>query len=182
MAASIRLLFIVLFLIGPSLPVSAAFCGDYEQDLVPGFRIGNAGTGCYLANDSGKVIYLSQNHDPDSGPILNYAILPTHLLLRTAAYQGKSGNPPKLEFAPGKSRYFIISRADETLRGPFSAAGFETELAAIESTPIYWELPRQDTGDSIFCLLSLLAPILVPLILLGIGLRLLMGRRFGRGR
>lgn len=185
MAASTRLLFAALFLIGLSLPVSAAFCADYEQDLVPGFRIGDAGSGCYLANDSGEANYFSQRHDPESGPILNYAILPTHLLLRTEAYQGKSGNPPKLVFAPGKSRYFIVSRADETLRGPFSAAGFETELAAIESTPIYWELPRQDTGDSIFCLLRLLAPILVPMILLGIGLIGLLWwlrRRFKRGR
>jgi hypothetical protein len=113
---------------------------------------------------------------------MNYAILPTHLLLRTEAYRGKSGDPPKLEFAPGKSHYFIVSRADETLRGPFSAAGFETELAAIESTPIYWELPRQDTGRGILCLLGLLVPILVPLILLGIGLRLLMARRSRRRR
>ena len=182
MTASTRLLFIVLFLIGLSLPVSAAFCSDYEQELVPGFRIGDAGSGCYLANDSSEAVYLSLVHDPSSGPILNYAILPTHLLLRTEAYEGKSGNPPKLEFAPGKSHYFIVSRAYETLRGPFSAADFETELAAIESTPIYWELPRQDTGRGILCLLRLLAPILVPLILLGIGLGWWMWRRFRRGR
>jgi hypothetical protein len=182
MAASTRLLFIAPFLIALSLPASAAFCGDYEQELVPGFRIGDAGSGCYLANDSREVIYLSLVHDSSSGPILNYAILPTHLLLRTEAYLGKSGDPPKLEFAPGKSHYFIVSRADETLTGPFSAAGFETELAAIESTPIYWELPRQHTGRGILCLLGLLAPILVPLILLGIGLLWWMRRRFRRGR
>jgi hypothetical protein len=182
MVASTRLLFITPFLIALSLPASAAFCGDYQQELVPGFRIGNAGSGCYLTNDSDKAIYLSLVHDPSSGPIMNYAILPTHLLLRTEAYRGKSGDPPKLEFAPGKSHYFIVSRADETLRGPFSAAGFETELAAIESTPIYWELPRQDTGRGILCLLGLLVPILVPLILLGIGLRLLMARRSRRRR
>jgi len=181
MAAFARPLFIALSLIALALPASAAFCGDYEQELVPGFRIGNAGTGCYLANDSGKVIYSSQQLDPDSGPILNHAILPNHLLLRTEAYQGKSGDPPKLAFAPGKSRYFIVSRADETLRGPFSAADFETELAAIETLPIYWELPRQDPGRGILCLLRLFAPILVPLGLVGIGLGWRIRRRFKRG-
>lgn len=182
MAAFTRLLFVALFLVALALPASAAFCGDYEQPLAPGFRLGNAGTGCYLANDSGKVIYFSQRHDPDSGPILNYAILPNHLLLRTEAYQGKSGNPPKLVFAPGKSRYFIVARADESLRGPFSAADFETELAAIETVPIYWELPRQDPGLGVLCLLRLLAPILVPLTLLGIGLGWWMRRRSKRSR
>jgi hypothetical protein len=182
MAVSTRPLFIAPFLIALSLPASAAFCGDYQQELVPGFRIGNAGSGCYLTNDSDKAIYLSLVHDPSSGPILNYAILPTHLLLRTEAYRGKSGDPPKVEFAPGKSHYFIVSRADERLRGPFSAADFETELAAIESSPIYWELPNKNASSSILCLLMLVLPILIPLILLGIGLRLLMERRFRRSR
>ena len=182
MAASTRLLFIAPFLIALSLPASAAFCGDYEQELVPGFRIGDAGSGCYLANDSREVIYLSLVHDSSSGPILNYVVLPNHLLLRTAAYKIKSGNPPKVEFAPGKSHYFIVSRADERLRGPFSAADFETELAAIESSPIYWEHPDQNASSGLLCLLMLVLPILVPLILLGIGLRLLMERRFRRSR
>ncbi len=170
MAASTRLIFIALFLKALTLPASAIFCGDYEQELVPGFRIGNAGNGCYLANDSGESIYLPLRHDPNSGPILNCSVLPAHILLRTEAYSGNSSYQPKLDFAPGKSHYFIVSRADGSLRGPLSAADFEIELAVIETFPIYWELPRQNTGRGIHCLVRLFSPILVPLILLGIGL------------
>lgn len=144
--------FRIVFIFGISLasvhPASAQGWTDFELSIDDNYKIVKSNTldiALCRADGTGVISPLAYE---GVGPIVEYAVTPMHIFTRNHGRmrRGLFAGDTFEDVDKSREYFFIVTKADDSVRGPLSEAEFVVDPSIRATGPIDWDYPWNPIG------------------------------------